>query len=309
MQVYVKSRGFTPESDYSWLPSDPPDVANYKSYIDSEYPSLILYSFDNRLALLVTGSESDREDFRGRKIRNSVLWISESNGHEDEKMLRAIACEFLDNYLAGKLNQIICKDEKVSNPGFTFDQERLLNIVSMDRLDSIQSNPLSKDELKAKYATNTPRLKSDLSNLVREYELPKNGILKFLVVTGKVEESKIKDPSVWRSLSTEISDSRWQLKKKNRDPSLSASYHLSCSNPSTTDNNVEEMIPNPIDFVLSKTDIDIARFVFECQNLHDKVNSGNRLSDYDKIIIKAAEKKLNHFLNEINDIKRRDSEN
>ncbi len=100
MDIFVQSRGFEPNKDYTWLnikshsesqKSKPPISNKTASLIQGDSPSIALERLsDQRLLLLVTAIETEnRFDFHDRQIRISAIWIVPPS--EEKTMRRFVA--------------------------------------------------------------------------------------------------------------------------------------------------------------------------------------------------------------------------
>jgi len=211
MEIYVQSRGYSPDFEYCWMPESPPYLGKVSSYIQNDSPSLVLARFDSNLFLLVTDlSSPEKKDFRDRSIRHSVAWVCEEND-ENEKMLRAIAIEALRDRddptrqvdLTRQVDQLIQLD---GSQGFTFEKPQFEGL-SKSILDSFK--PESSDNVPdktIKIAKNSQELKSRLTEDLQKSRLPSvkelpSGYELLVVVTGIKSEDTLKKGHIWRSLS------------------------------------------------------------------------------------------------------------
>ena len=201
MQIYAKSRGVS--KGYSWLELDenqqqifdPPDLKETIQIVDSDDFSIVLRRLGGKLSLLITGLESqNRTDNRTRKIRNSVLWVTDES-QEEEKKLRAIAIQALGGELAPKVDGAVSSTN--NNVGFQVDFGEL----TFEKL----SEPLSQGQ-----AANSPfktgnlsELKDELIEKLKQRSLPKKeGIL--LVVSPTVSKATLERNKVWLGFSYDV---------------------------------------------------------------------------------------------------------
>ena len=201
MQIYAKSRGVS--KGYSWLELDksqkeildPPDLKEAIQIVDSDDFSIVLRRLGGKLSLLITGLESqNRTDNRTRKIRNSVLWVTDES-QEEEKKLRAIAIQALGGELAPKVDGAVSSTN--NNVGFQVDFGEL----TFEKL----SEPLSQGQ-----AANSPfktgnlsELKDELIEKLKQRSLPKKeGIL--LVVSPTVSKATLERNKVWLGFSYDV---------------------------------------------------------------------------------------------------------
>jgi hypothetical protein len=190
---------------------EPSLVKKFKHLIQSEAPSIILARESRKLLLLVTGIKaSERIDYRGRKIRNSVAWISED---VNERILRAIAVRALQSFLEAneylslkkEIDDAVQPDEK---EGFKVDFEAL-------QAHKIAESVSIKDNIpdpRRKIGKSDKRV-SELVEELKEYQLPKEeGPL--VVFTGIKAESAFIQAGVWRGLSNLVKVEDWPPQKK-----------------------------------------------------------------------------------------------
>ena len=206
MNIYVQSRGYSPDFGYCWMPELPTYLSKVSSYIQNDSPSLVLARFDGNLFLLVTDlSSPEKKDFRDRHIRHSVAWVCEEND-ENEKMLRAIAVEALRDRddltkqvdLTRQVDQLIQLD---GTQGFTFEKPQFEGL-SKSILDSFK--PESSDNVPdktIKIAKNSQELKSLLAEELQKSDLP-SGYELLVVVTGIKSEDTLRKAHIWRSVSS-----------------------------------------------------------------------------------------------------------
>ncbi len=105
MNIYVQSRGYDQDKDYSWIQAIedgtvkaeiPPLSKNAISLLETSFPSLILERLpDERLLLLITGLEpEERLDIINRQIRIDLAFVA-PNTDENELVLRQLAARAL----------------------------------------------------------------------------------------------------------------------------------------------------------------------------------------------------------------------
>ncbi len=105
MKIYVQSRGYDQDKDYSWMqvmedgtvvPEIPPLSKKAISLIETSSPALVLERLpEERLLLLITGLEpEDRLDIISRQIRIDLAFVG-TNAGEDEFALRQLAARAL----------------------------------------------------------------------------------------------------------------------------------------------------------------------------------------------------------------------
>lgn len=220
MEIYVLSSGVSEKQDYCWQQIDknsqqrvdePMLVKKFKHLIQSEAPSIVLARESRKLLLLVTGIKaSERIDYRGRKIRNSVAWVSED---VNERILRAIAVRALQSFLEAneylslkkEIDDAVQPDEK---EGFKVDFEAL---QAHKIAESVSINDNIPDP-RRKIGKSDKRV-SELVEELKEYQLPKEeGPL--VVFTGIKAKSALEQAEVWRGLSNLVEVEDWPAQKK-----------------------------------------------------------------------------------------------
>ena len=103
MDIFIQSRGFEPNKDYTCLHikangdsqrSQPPISSKTASLIQGDSPSIAIERLaDRRLLLLVTGIETkNRLDFHDREIRISAIWVAKPS---EEKAIRRFSARIL----------------------------------------------------------------------------------------------------------------------------------------------------------------------------------------------------------------------
>ena len=142
MRIYLNTRGF--EQDYQWFNiAEDNTISISKNWWEmkeiSKLPitddfSVTMGKFENgELFLIVTDMQSEREDNKGRDIKNSFLFIS-----TDEVILRKLATLFIFDYedLTDKLNFLI-SDFQEGEFGFTVEYTQIVFAIDslLDRYD------------------------------------------------------------------------------------------------------------------------------------------------------------------------------
>jgi hypothetical protein len=209
MKIYVKSRGVS--QDYCWLDAEqgieidkPPELPKFKVDIDDF--SLILQRQGNQLALLVTGlTSSKRVDYQNRKIRNSVLWVT-----DDESCLRSLTIqalgeegEPLGEQLAAQLDDMI--SSTTPEPGFQVDFSKMETLAK--RIPRLESSEPSTLEGKI---GNLSALKVRLRNELMQSSFPEGDGLFLVVVSPTLSQTNLENDNIWRGLSNQVdSDDGW----------------------------------------------------------------------------------------------------
>ncbi|NET61413.1 MAG: hypothetical protein F6K47_36400 [Symploca sp. SIO2E6] len=216
MDIYVQSRGFEQDYDYRWLQiygdgttqeQLPPISLEVTNLIDSESPSVVLEKLPNEhLILLITGIEPDeRVDFIERQIRISVAWVGLTS---DEPVLRNLAVRALQaeeqHSLTAEINQVVPLGGEY---GFHIDSEKMRQLISAHSSTLL---PGSKPpNLTKKIGKNSAKLRNQLAEELREYQLPTEpGTL--VIVTGIKKRETLSNAGIWRSLSTLVETDDWE---------------------------------------------------------------------------------------------------
>lgn len=211
MPIYIQSRGKNQDQDYRWLliksdkyysenPSflmQPIENSTLKpvDLIESQKQSIILVADQDNYYLLVTGLKArDRNDFAGRSIRNSVLWMCQKD-NENVKV-RSLLIRALEGELEQQLDETINASGRY---GFEVDYKSLVEL-SNSALD-IGNN--HKTDLDCKIGNNSESLRRKIISELQISSLPdRNGLL-MLVTSIKSAPALIKT-GVWRGLSDRI---------------------------------------------------------------------------------------------------------
>lgn len=208
MNIYIQSRGVAPDDDYCWQPEVPLIIKKNRinELIQSESPSVILARFEEKLILLITSLEaSERKDFQGRTIRNSVAWIGEDTAANEQK-LRAIASGALRDELRENLRAEI--DRAVtfdSDRGFKINLEALSSLT-VEEVVNVYNFPANLDK---KLGKNSKQQRDELAYELEQHNLP-NENAALLVVTGIKSESTLVQAGVWRGLSNLVQAGGWK---------------------------------------------------------------------------------------------------
>jgi hypothetical protein len=205
MEIYVQSRGYSPNVEYCWQPEVPPHLNKISGLIQSESPSVVVGRFDKELILLVTGLQSFERDFRDRPIRHSIAWICSDNKH-DERKIREIAVQALQGLLRDRVNQCI---EVGGESGFKLVDRKLQEMTDSFKGEEIEERDLKDLEKSRKIGKNSQELRDDLKNELQKYSLPKEYEI-IVVSTGIKSEESLKKAGIWRSLSSLVKSDEWR---------------------------------------------------------------------------------------------------
>ncbi len=228
MKIYVKSRGFSQEEGYCWLPETPSILTlnRVTDSIQAESPSLVLGRYNGCLLLLITGLEArGRTDFRDRAIRNSIAWVAEDSA-ANEQQLRAVAIRALNTFLDEKKDGLDAEIDRAipfgGTDGFTVKWELLKGLSVSANLGSYpqNSNREREEHSTDKLAKNSDRTKESLAAQLEQYGLPeRDGSL--VVVTGIKNKDALIQSRVWRGLSKSLEEEDWTPVRERQDASSS----------------------------------------------------------------------------------------
>lgn len=227
MEIYIQSAGSSPDNDYCWVFEDNSQVTYKKEppISTQAIPDLISQDFslvlgrrnkpdnkpDKRLFLYISGlkSESNRKDFQGRQIRNSVVWLSEPNNEEESKKIFALTVKALNNKekLANEIEQAITAGGQF---GFDVDWKIIKNIKGDDVIN-LDSYNQSKDNTKYKIGSNTNNFRNEIAkDLKQNLLINKNKIELLVIISHFKSESSLKQTGVWRGLSDLIIEEKYE---------------------------------------------------------------------------------------------------
>lgn len=231
MEFYVQSRGVAQEHDYCWLDENHniieahPLVKKAKDLIESEAPSVVLARNSGELLLLVTGlKSSERKDYRGRTIRNSVAWIAQDTD-ENECTLRAIAARALLGSLETEIDGAV---KSGGEKGFEVSFEKIKTLTKA-KTNPAKSELLDSDKEKQKIGRTSDKLKRELASDLEKYRLPRQEpehksdnqqFVPLVVVTGIQDEETLQRAGVWRGLSSLVDSNseNWEDMKSYSNP-------------------------------------------------------------------------------------------
>ena len=206
MQIYVQSCGVYPNHDYTWLRDDntlinPPLLHSLDRLRQKNAPSIIISRTGEELLLLIFGLEtSQRYDFLGRQIFNSLVWRATST---EEPFLRKLAASALrkDDDFLEVIDQSVIDDD--DEPGFKVLWTQIQEISYKRKADELLPDRTRK------IGKNSKALRSNLAEELDRYRLPdQQGAI--VVVTGIVDEVTLKQAGVWRSLSRLVEQEDWE---------------------------------------------------------------------------------------------------
>ncbi|MBD1804634.1 hypothetical protein H6F98_03980 [Microcoleus sp. FACHB-SPT15] len=249
MEIYVQSGGVAQEHDYCWLDENHniveahPLVKKAKDLIESEAFSVVLARNSDKLLLLVTGLKaSERKDYRGRTIRNSVAWIAQDTD-ENEPTLRAIAAHALLGFLEKDIDGAV---KSGGEKGFevSFDQ---IKTLPEGRIDQSKSEPLNSPQKEKKIGRTSDNLKKELASDLKQYCLPRQEpehksdnqlFVPLVVVTGIQDKETLQKAGVWRGLSSLVNSNsqNWEDMKAYSNPAHKGLFQFlpDFINPGTT---------------------------------------------------------------------------
>lgn len=221
MQIYIESRGFSQDDDYRWLKVTeesearvdqeylPTIIQEANKLIDSESASIVLSRKNNSLLFLLTSIEPvDRLDFAHRQIRISVAWLM-SDSLDNERILRMLAASALDTEerqdLTTEISQAVILGGDL---GFQVDFQHIQKLTNISAAKNLLQDKLPNTT--KKIAQLSPQRQQELASELKEYRLPnQQGLI--VVVTGIKKEQALIDANIWRSLSSLVVYSDWQI--------------------------------------------------------------------------------------------------
>ena len=229
METYVQSGGVAQEHDYCWLDENHniveahPLVKKAKDLIESEAFSVVLARNSDKLLLLVTGlKSSERRDYRGRTIRNSVAWVGQD---PDEPTLRSIAARALLGSLEKEIDGAV---KSGGEKGFEVSFEKIKTLTEATT-NLAKSELLESDKEKQKIGRTSDKLKRELASDLEKYRLPRQEpehksdnqqFVPLVVVTGIQDEETLQKAGVWRGLSSLVDSNseNWEDMKSYSNP-------------------------------------------------------------------------------------------
>lgn len=233
MEIYVQSCGIAQEHGYCWLDENHNIVEAHslvkkaKDLIESEAPSVVLARNSGELLLLVTGLKaSQRKDYRGRPIRNSLAWIGQdTDKHTDEPTLRSIAACALLGFLEKDIDGAV---KSGGEKGFEVSFEKIETLTKATT-NPAKSELLDSDKEKQKIGRTSDKLKRELASDLEKYRLPRQEpehksdnqqFVPLVVVTGIQDEETLKKAGVWRGLSSLVDSNseNWEDMKSYSNP-------------------------------------------------------------------------------------------
>lgn len=211
MEIYVQSRGIAQDKGYCWVQTKADNtqqivdehelVKKNKYLIENESFSLVLVRDTGKLLLLITGIKAtQRTDYIGRTILNSVAWVGEEN-EDNELSLRAIAIRALRSYCGedSLKKQVVDAVESDINQGFIvkFDALKADELAKTIKNQIQNSTPSEQSEIGLSNEKNARKLIEDLE----KFQLP-NKQSPLVVFTGIQLQSALKEARVWRGYSS-----------------------------------------------------------------------------------------------------------
>lgn len=218
MDIFVQSRGRSPDFEYCWQPEVPPHLTTISNLIQSESPSVVLARFHKKLILVATGLDSpEKKDFRDRPIRHSIAWILDEN-YDNETQIRAIAVQALQGLLANRVDRYIQFGGENGFEASISEIDRMSRSFSSEEV--IGTLPLPSSELPPKIGKNSQSLRDDLAYQLQQYSLPK-GYEFIVIATGVKAEDSLEKAGAWRSLSNLVKSEDWRKTSSSEVPQSS----------------------------------------------------------------------------------------
>ncbi|MFB2834411.1 hypothetical protein [Floridanema evergladense] len=214
MQIYVQSCGVYPNHDYTWVRDDNKQIKPSLLYsIDrlrqKNAPSIIISRTGGELILLVFGLRtSQRYDFQGREIFNSLVWIAQVAEEAFVRKLAACALRREQDFL--KIIDRSIVDDDNDELGFK---------VLWTQIKELSFARKAEEKLPdstRKIGKNTQEMRKKLAEELDQCKLPEQeGAI--VVVTGIVESETLKKAGVWRSLSRLVEHEAWEEFTKQKE--------------------------------------------------------------------------------------------
>ncbi|MDY7008486.1 MAG: hypothetical protein SWX82_32340 [Cyanobacteriota bacterium] len=231
MDIFVRSRGVEPKTDYTWVKvtetaqeavDNFPDLFQDEStsLIYSEKQSVVLSRRNGKLLLLITAIQpAGRGDFYKRQIRISVGWIDEDSA-DNEEAFRLLAARALDDEENPELTVEIAEAIPLGGIyGFEADFNKLLGLIASCQIKhKVDSQQLTEQEEKFnKLAQISPEVKQSLVQRIRQFQLPKREGVLVLFTTNK-REGTLRQAEVWRGISSLVESPHWKAYYPFPDP-------------------------------------------------------------------------------------------
>ncbi len=216
MKIYVQSCEIAQEHGYCWLDEnqkiveEPDLIKQVRDLIESEAPSVVLAQNSKELLLLVTGLKaSQRTDYRGRTIRNSVAWIdtkdTKDNEHifKNEHTLRSLAARALRDELGENIDSAV---DSRGETGFEVSFKNIPNLTEKVEPKN-QHLPSKKQQIEQVSEKNKIKLALELENHclpkpLLKIKLDDKQVVPLVVVTGVQDKETLKKAKVWREMSS-----------------------------------------------------------------------------------------------------------
>ena len=237
MIIYVQSRGKNQDQDYRWLKIkenehylktpkfllQPLENSPVKpvNLIESQKFSIILVKLNKYFCLLITGlkAKEDRNDFQGRRVRNSLFWICDTTEIQNAEMkVRSVLIRALQGDLEQEIDSAIDIGGKY---GFKAEQSNLEQILLNSSL-LLENNPSQK--LNCKISSNSKLSREQLASELQTRSFPeRDGVL--VLVTSIKSLSALQKINVWRGLSDRIKDEEYSLETVDRQAQKKTKKH------------------------------------------------------------------------------------
>lgn len=206
LTCYIQSRGAKVDQDYQWVQitnngqqqcSDPAPP-NLSNLLESESQSISIIRLENdTLFLQITDlPSSNRYDFAGRLVRNTITCISEP---QYEDIIRGIAIRALNGQITDLLDTNIEFDTQFPS-GFR------INPLLVKELEQIKIEGNSEPNEERLIGQDSSNLRQNLANELTIYRLP-SFIGPLVVVTRFIKPETLESARVWRAISAIVEGS------------------------------------------------------------------------------------------------------
>lgn len=208
MDYFIQTRG--EEADYCWVTqttdgeqskTTPPVLAARDlEVLSGTHFSLVLnWLSDSQLLLMVKNLPSNRQDFRERLIRNTLVCIAPVT---EEKLIRGITAAALEGHLEQTLNQLI-QPAQTNPTGFQVNFAELVN-----QLNSFEATASSPAEIKRYYFRDNQLFRNKLAQELLNFNLPipAAGFEPLVLLSRNLDAAYFENSKVWRGLSERVDE-------------------------------------------------------------------------------------------------------
>lgn len=210
MEYFIQTRG--EEADYCWVAqtptggqyrATPPGLDSIDSAaLSGTHFSLVLkWLSSSQVLLLVKNLPSNRQDFRERLIRNTLVCIAP---FAEEKLVRGIMAAALEGQLEQALNQVI-QPTQADATGFQVNFGELVS-----QLNSFEASATSPANLERYYARDSQSIRHKMAKELLNSSLPaystSNEFEPLVLLSRNLDAAYFENSQVWRGLSERVDD-------------------------------------------------------------------------------------------------------